>query len=142
MALDFSKLSILIVEDTEPMRKVIDSVLRTLGVKEIYKAANGEEGFREFCRKNPDIVIADWEMSPMNGIALTQAIRTSALSPNRMAPIILMTGYTAASRVGAAGILAASAPSRSTARSPSTSCMRTQRGSLPAPSGWVWWWRH
>ncbi|MFN3826454.1 MAG: response regulator [Micavibrio sp.] len=102
MPFDFKKLSVLVVEDTAPMRKLITSVLETLGVGRIYSAENGERGFEMFRKENPDIVIADWHMSPMSGIELTHEIRTNALSPNRMVPIILVTGYSALNRVSEA----------------------------------------
>jgi len=102
MAFQFGKLSVLVVEDTPPMRKLLCSVLETLGVGQIYSSDNGEAGFEQFRRMNPDIVIADWHMEPMNGIELTHEIRTNQLSPNRMAPIILVTGYSAITRVAQA----------------------------------------
>lgn len=102
MPFDFKKLTILVVEDTAPMRKLITSVLETLGVGRIYSAENGERGFELFKRENPDIVIADWHMAPMSGIELTHEIRTNMMSPNRMAPIVLVTGYSALSRVSEA----------------------------------------
>lgn len=82
MPFDFKKLSILVVEDTAPMRKLITSVLETLGVGRVLSADNGERGFEIFKRENPDIVIADWHMEPMSGIELTREIRTSRQSPN------------------------------------------------------------
>jgi two-component system chemotaxis response regulator CheY len=102
MPFDFKKLSILVVEDTAPMRKLITSVLETLGVGRVYSCDNGEAGFDLFRRENPDIVIADWHMLPMSGIELTEQIRKNAMSPNRMAPIILVTGYSALNRVSQA----------------------------------------
>lgn len=102
MAFQFGKLSVLVVEDTPPMRKLLCSVLETLGVGQIYSSDNGESGFDLFKKMNPDIVIADWQMEPMNGIELTQEIRTNQLSPNRMAPVILVTGYSAITRVAQA----------------------------------------
>lgn len=102
MPFDFKKLSVLVVEDTAPMRKLITSVLETLGVGRVYSAENGERGFEMFRRENPDIVIADWHMEPMSGIELTREIRSSAQSPNRMAPIVLVTGYSALNRVAEA----------------------------------------
>jgi len=99
MSFDFSKLSVLLAEDTYPMRQLMFAVLETLGVGKIYSTENGEEALNVFCRYNPDIVIADWEMAPMNGLELTQEIRSSVMSPNRMAPVILVTGYTVAARV-------------------------------------------
>ncbi len=99
MPFDFKKLTVLVVEDTAPMRKLITSVLETLGVGRVYAAENGERGFEIFKRENPDIVIADWHMEPMSGIELTREIRTNMMSPNRMAPIVLVTGYSALNRV-------------------------------------------
>ncbi len=102
MAFDFKKLSILIVEDTGPMRKLLVSVMEALGVGIIHAAEHGESGFELFCKENPDIVIADWHMDPIDGIELTEEIRRNPLSPNRMAPVILVTGYSALSRVSRA----------------------------------------
>ena len=102
MAFDFKKLSVLVVEDTGPMRELIVSVLETLGVGKVYTATDGERGFEAFCRKQPDIVIADWHMEPINGIDLTVRIRKDPMSPNRMAPIVLVTGYSALIRVAQA----------------------------------------
>ena len=102
MAFDFKKLSVLVVEDTAPMRELIVSVLETLGIGRIYTAADGEKGFDTFCRKQPDIVIADWHMEPLNGIELTLKIRKDSQSPNRMVPVILVTGYSALIRVAQA----------------------------------------
>ncbi|MCB9990266.1 MAG: response regulator [Rhodospirillales bacterium] len=102
MAFDFRKLSILVVEDTAPMRKLIASVLETMDVGLIYTAENGQEGYEQVKKFNPDIVIADWHMEPVNGIELTREIRTNTLSPNRMVPVILVTGYSAMNRVAEA----------------------------------------
>lgn len=102
MAFDFKKLSVLVVEDTGPMRELIVSVLETLGVGRVYTATDGERGFETFRSKQPDIVIADWHMEPINGIDLTTRIRKDPMSPNRMAPIVLVTGYSALIRVAQA----------------------------------------
>lgn len=102
MAFDFKKLSILVVEDTAPMRKLIASVLETMDVGMIYVAEQGEQGYQMVKKVNPDIIIADWHMAPMNGIELTREIRTNTLSPNRMVPVILVTGYSAMARVAEA----------------------------------------
>lgn len=102
MSFRFENLSVLIVEDTVPMLKLVVSVLDTLGVGRIFTAAHGEAGFELFCKENPDIVIADWHMVPMSGIELVDQIRKSTQSPNRTVPIIMMTGYSAMPRVSEA----------------------------------------
>lgn len=102
MAFDFKKLSVLVVEDTPPMRKLIVSVLTNLGVGSVFAASEGQRGYELFCQENPDIVILDWAMEPMNGLDLTIEIRRNHLSPNRMVPILLVTGFSALSRVAQA----------------------------------------
>lgn len=99
MTYKFERLSVLVVEDTTPLRKLITSVLVTLGVGIIYTAVDGEEAFEVFCENNPDIVITDWLMTPVNGLDLVRMIRQDPKSPNRMVPIIIMTGYGAMPRV-------------------------------------------
>ncbi len=99
MAFKFSKLNILVVEDIHPMRKLFVSVLKALGVGTIEEAKNGEEAFQKFSKNNHDIILTDWLMEPGDGLELTHKVRHSAESPNKMVPIILITGYSAWSRV-------------------------------------------
>ncbi|MCD8498230.1 MAG: response regulator [Alphaproteobacteria bacterium] len=84
------------------MRKLVCSVLDTLGVGRTFTANEGDHGFSIFCSERPDIVIADWHMEPMSGIELVDKIRTSPSSPNKFVPIIMMTGYSAMPRVAEA----------------------------------------
>jgi CheY-like chemotaxis protein len=102
MAFDFSKLSVLVVEDTLPMRKLIVSVLEALGVGAIMNAENGQRGFDMFQERRPDMVIADWHMEPVNGIELTKMIRHAPDRQVRMTPVILITGFSAVPRVAEA----------------------------------------
>lgn len=102
MSYKFENLSILVIDDTLPMRKIIAAVLQTLGVGKIYQASDGNEGFRMFVKQNPDIVITDWHMPNATGLDLVNMIRNSAISPNRMVPIIMVTGYNAHPRVAKA----------------------------------------
>lgn len=99
MGFKFEKLSMLVVEDTQPMQKLLVSVLEALGIKNVETATNGDDAFRAFVQHNHDIVLSDWAMEPVDGIALTRKIRQSKISPNRLVPIILITGYSAWSRV-------------------------------------------
>lgn len=99
MPINLANLSILLVEDTIPMRKIMVSVLEILGFRKIYTAADGDEGFRAFQQSTPDIVITDWHMEPTDGLRLIERIRTDPKSHNRTVPIILVTGYAAVPKV-------------------------------------------
>lgn len=99
MAYQFYRISVLVVEDNQPMLEITKALLITFGVGEVITAQNGEEGFRAFCEHNPDIIIADWMMKPTDGIAFTKMVRSNPDSPNPYAPIILMTGFSEKRRV-------------------------------------------
>ncbi len=99
MAFEFSKLSILVVEDIHPMRKLFVSVLRALDIGNVEEAENGEEAFKKFSKNNHDIILTDWLMAPGDGLELARRVRHGTESPNKMVPIILITGYSAWSRV-------------------------------------------
>jgi len=99
MPYQFDKISVLVVEDNQPMALMAKSILETFGITNVVLAKNGEEGFEQFCKYNTDIVVADWMMKPMDGITLTRAIRNEVRSPNPFVPIILMTGFSEKTRV-------------------------------------------
>lgn len=99
MAYQMQNISVLVVEDNLPMLEITKSLLLTFGVGHVITAQNGEMGFRRFCEINPDIVIADWMMKPVDGISLTRIIRNDSASPNPYVPVILMTGFSEKRRV-------------------------------------------
>ena len=99
MGYKFYNISVLVVEDNEPMLEITKSLLATFGIGHIYGEKNGKDGFEAFKMINPDIVIADWMMKPMDGISLTRLIRNDPSSPNKFIPIILMTGFSEKRRV-------------------------------------------
>lgn len=87
------QLSILIVEDNEQLAELLEDVFQTMGIKTIHKATNGTSGYELYCKTKPDIVFTDWHMPDLNGIELTKKIRTDDSSPDKFAPIVMMTGY-------------------------------------------------
>ncbi|PCI01926.1 MAG: response regulator [Alphaproteobacteria bacterium] len=99
MAYDFSKMTVLIVEDNQSLANITRDILRTFGFKSIQTAENGETGFTRFCRGKHDLLIIDWMMKPVNGLELTEKIRTNSASPNKLVPIILMTGISEKAKV-------------------------------------------
>lgn len=99
MSRQFENISVLIIDDTIAMLATTASVLNGFGFKNVYTASDPIEGYEKFCQYNPHIVVTDWAMEPMDGIALTRKIRTAPDSPNKFVPIILMTGYSAKIRV-------------------------------------------
>lgn len=99
MSLQLDKISILIAEDSKPMNELLKAIIEKLDVKNLYTAYDGERALDLFMNERPDIVISDWMMDPMDGIELTNRIRLDPESPNRIAPVIMLTGYNSAKRV-------------------------------------------
>ena len=91
MAYQLHRVSVLVVEDNRPMMEITKSLLLTFGVGHVITAFDGETGYKRFCEYDPDIVIADWMMKPMDGITFTKKIRKDEDSPNpykRIAQVI------------------------------------------------------
>ncbi|MGN7439347.1 MAG: response regulator [Alcanivorax sp.] len=99
MALNLEKLKVLVVDDVDPIQQLIAKIVNTIGVEQLYTANNGEEAFDLFCKVNADIILTDWHMPDCNGIDFIKKVRTSDYSPNKMVPIIMITGYSAPTRI-------------------------------------------
>jgi CheY-like chemotaxis protein len=95
----FEYLRALVVEDNVHMRMLLRSLLVALGIKEVYEAANGNEAFEILRERQPDLVLTDLTMNPVDGIAFTREVRLSSDSPNPYVPIIMVTGHTERHRV-------------------------------------------
>lgn len=85
-----SALRILIVDDQLTSRLLIRGGLQDLGVSDIDMAADGEQGFKTMMEKPAHLVISDFNMPKMDGLAFLRAVRS--YPPTRKAAFILLTG--------------------------------------------------
>lgn len=99
---DVSKLSVLIVDDCEPMRMLMRSVLRAMGVRRFAEAEDGTEALKLFEEFDPDIVFIDHFMEPMDGVELTRKIRAGEEGIDPYVPIIMVSGFSDLHRILAA----------------------------------------
>jgi two-component system chemotaxis response regulator CheY len=68
-------MNVLVVDDAATMRRIVRSLLRELGIKNVREAENGEMAFEDLKREKVDLVVSDWAMPKMTGIELLRAIR-------------------------------------------------------------------
>lgn len=99
MALNLSRLSILLVEDDQYMRQLLRTVLAGLGVRDSRVAGDGEDGLAAVSSWQPDIIFADWQMSPMDGLEFTRRIRKHDNLTLRYVPIIMVSSHTTVQRI-------------------------------------------
>ena len=102
MAYTLDKVRILIVDDMRPMLDLTKTILTTFGFNHVYTADNAEDAFELACNKEPDLIITDWIMEPMDGLQFTKKIRTDKRYKDPFVPIIMMTGFSSQLRVEAA----------------------------------------
>lgn len=83
-------LQVLIVDDQLTSRLLIRGGLQDLGVSDIDMAADGEQGFKSMMAKPAHLVISDFNMPKMDGLAFLRAVRS--YPPTQKAAFILLTG--------------------------------------------------
>lgn len=82
------KLRVLYVEDDAETREELELILSTW-VRNLYTAANGEEGLQQYEQHRPDIVITDIQMPVMNGLDMAATIKAD--NPEQW--IIILSAY-------------------------------------------------
>jgi two-component system chemotaxis response regulator CheY len=97
--------TVLLVEDSPIMRSLIADMLRQADVGMVIEARDGRGALEALERETVHLVLSDWNMRPMNGMHLLQAMRAIPAKAN--IPFIMMTGEpspTTISQAVAAGV--------------------------------------
>jgi two-component system, chemotaxis family, chemotaxis protein CheY len=90
---------VLVVDDDYYMRKVVRTLLMTIGVRSIYEADDGRTGLDAIRSVAPNVVILDWEMPGLDGADFVRVVRSPESFPYPSVPIIMLTGHGERSRV-------------------------------------------
>ena len=72
--------TILVIDDSPPVREMIATVLRR-GGHQVVTAADGEEGLRVFRERTPDLVVLDLHMPGIDGWETLERLRTVSERP-------------------------------------------------------------
>jgi CheY-like chemotaxis protein len=78
---------VLVVDDNNDLRVVVSKMLSRLGY-EVSSADSGENGLSIFLENKFDIVLSDYEMPGIDGVAFACSVKKS--SPRT--PVVIMTG--------------------------------------------------
>jgi two-component system chemotaxis response regulator CheY len=95
-------LSILIVDESQFMRKLTRMMLANIGAKSMLEAADGVATLELIRSTNPDVVVLDWDLPVLNGPQVMRIVRSPGVFPKPNLPIMVLTGYASRSRVNEA----------------------------------------
>jgi CheY-like chemotaxis protein len=90
-------LRVLVVDDNPAMRRVLRGLLEDVGLEVVGEAADGLEGVAQAELLCPDVVLMDWRMPGLDGLAATAEIR-------RRLPEMQVVMFSAAESDGMAAI--------------------------------------
>ena len=98
---EFEKLRVLVVDDEEEIRELIQEILRDLGIVRVHLAENGEMAWQRLSRSelDYDLVISDWLMPRMDGLELLQKMRQFGSETLFMMLTVKVTGEAVAAAV-------------------------------------------
>ena len=90
-------LPVLIVDDYTTMVRIMRKLLKQIGYENVDEANSGTEAITKLEQKNYGLIISDWNMEPMTGIALLKAVRDNPTWCNT--PFILVTAESKADNI-------------------------------------------
>lgn len=97
-----SDIHVLAVDDNKQMRFLLRCLLRAGGITNVSEAETAAHAFDVMSARPVDLVIVDWMMQPVDGLAFTRMVRWNSDSPNPYVPMLMLTAHTEVSRVAAA----------------------------------------
>lgn len=91
--MDFRSVSVLVIDDNSNMRKILGTMLKSFGIRDIREAQDGLHALRVLNGREVDVIFTDLMMQPVDGLAFIRWIRTSSASPCPFVPIVMITGH-------------------------------------------------
>jgi len=86
---DFSNLSVMVVDDNRNFLRLVETILKALGIRRVQLEQNPTMAFDTLLRRPVDLVFCDWVMEEMNGAEFAQQVKDMNL-PTK---VVLLTGY-------------------------------------------------
>jgi len=90
----FEQLRFVVADDNAHMRRIVRTMLRAFGTREIYEAEDGAAALEAVGAYQPDVLISDIKMPIFDGIELTRMIRNPDGFSHPKLPVIILSAYT------------------------------------------------
>jgi two-component system chemotaxis response regulator CheY len=90
-------MKILLVDDSNTMRRIEKNTLEKMGYTDIIEAQDGAEAVKRVDAGGIELVLMDWNMPNMTGIDALKAIKQNAA--HKALPVIMVTSESEKSRI-------------------------------------------
>ncbi|WP_321393453.1 response regulator [Emcibacter sp.] len=97
--MNFSNISILVVDDNENMVTLLQAMLTAFGTEQLKVAYSAQDALKIMRKWTPDLIITDWRMKPMGGYEFVKLMRSESNYPECFIPIIVVSAYSEITRV-------------------------------------------
>jgi len=86
-----SGMTVLIVDDSSVMRKIVERALRQAGLNlaKVLEAGSGREGLEALERERVELIVSDINMPSMDGLEFLRQIQSRGLAQG--APVVMIT---------------------------------------------------
>ena len=88
MAVDKS-MNVLVVDDYKTMIRIVRGLLEQLGFSNVDDAMDGPTALEKIKQKDYGLILSDWNMTPMTGYDLLQAVRADPRT--KAVPFVMVT---------------------------------------------------
>ena len=119
MALE-RELAILLVDDDKTMLRIVRNLLKQLGFDSVDDAVDGRTALQRLKQRSYGLIIVDWNMRPMSGLELLQAMRADAAL--RATPFVMIIDNVVTAKRAGVDDSSRSTPRRSRPSSPNSPC--------------------
>ena len=93
------RLSLLIVDENQYMRKLTRMMLMNIGARSIFEAGDGLAALDIVRSVNPDIMLMDWDIPVLSGPQIMHLVRSPGVFPKPGLPVIMLTDRAMRSQV-------------------------------------------
>ncbi|MFZ4762842.1 MAG: response regulator [Alphaproteobacteria bacterium] len=90
MAAHLEDLKVLLIDDLQESRVLMRNMMREMGITQIFECPDGQDGlhFLDTAPELVNLVLCDWNMPRMNGMALLKQLRSASVD----VPFLMVTG--------------------------------------------------
>ena len=85
----YESIPVLVVDDSQIMRRIVSKGLQTMGFVDIYEAPGVESAFKVIEKNDVELILSDWSMPGLTGIDFLKMLRSN--KETQHLPFILIT---------------------------------------------------